>query len=122
MPNTTIEAGKIRRRIQIVEPTLTRDSAGGTAIDEGTPFLTAWASVEALTGRELYAAQQKVSEVTHRIVIRYRDGIKANQNVWFHDREFQIQAVENPDEGRKLLILLCIERGDSAREEGGDAS
>jgi SPP1 family predicted phage head-tail adaptor len=121
MPNTMLQAGKLRHRIQIVEPTLARDSSGGWDVNAATPVVNAWASVEALAGRELYAAQQKVSQVTHKVTIRYRDGIKSKQNVWFHDRMFEIQAVENPDERTKMLVLLCLERADSSQQEGGDA-
>lgn len=104
-----------------MKPSLAQDTAGGWQIDKNNLFATVWAKVEALTGRELEAAQQKVSEVTHRITIRWLAGVKSNMNVWFDNRQFQIQDVENPDERHKLLMLLCIERDDSAQEQGGSA-
>ena len=76
------------------------------------------AKIETLSGRELYAAQQKVSQVTHRITIRWQQGILAKMNVgWFDERDrfFQIEAVENPDGVHHRLDLLCIERDDSQR-------
>lgn len=119
--NTRIRAGELRHRIQLVKPTLVQDASGGIEEDQASVTATVWASVEALTGRELYAAQQKVSEVTHKITIRYMSGITAKLNVRFDNREFQIEAVQNPDERRKMLLLLCIERDSSAREQGGSA-
>lgn len=119
---TRIDAGKLRHPIKIMDLTNKQDKFGDTAIDVGTPFATVWASVESLTGRELFAAQQRISEVTHKITMRWLDGVKANQMIYFDDRQFQIQAVQNPDERHKMLILLCIERDDSAREEGGSAA
>ena len=122
MPSATrIEAGKLRHRIQLVQPTLVQDASGGIEEDQASIFATVWASIEALAGRELYAAQQKVSDVTHKITIRYMTGITAKLNVRFGNREFQIQAVENPDERTKVLNLLCLERDSSAREQGGSA-
>jgi SPP1 family predicted phage head-tail adaptor len=117
--NSRIYAGQLRQQIKIVDLTNSQDSFGGVAIDSATPFATVWAKVDPLSGRELYAAQQKVSEVTHRITIRWMPGITAKQNVWFGDRQFQIQAVENPEELNKILYLLCVERDRSAREQGG---
>jgi SPP1 family predicted phage head-tail adaptor len=114
-----ISAGDLRQQIKIVDLTNVQDSFGGVAIDSATPFATVWAAVEPLSGRELYTAQQKVSEVTHRITIRWMEGVKARQNVWFNDRQFQIEAVENPEERNIVLYLLCIELDDSAREQGG---
>jgi SPP1 family predicted phage head-tail adaptor len=117
----TIRAGKLRHRISIVTQTLVQDSFGGTSILDTELFVSARASIEALTGKELITAQQKVSEVTHRVTIRFRRGILAKMNVQYVDakdnnrlRMFQIEAIENPNEESKMLSLLCIERDDSA--------
>lgn len=123
MPPPMIQAGKLRHRIVISQPTATQDTFGGTQIGQDTVIATVWGSVEALGGRELYAAQQKVSDVTHRITIRWMSGIRALMVCRFEteptgdpllNRFFQIQAVENPDERRHILTLLCIERDNSA--------
>jgi SPP1 family predicted phage head-tail adaptor len=121
MPPPSVRAGDLRHPIQIVKPTLAQDSAGGWEIDQAGVFANVWAAIEPLTGRELFAAQQKVSEVTHKITIRYTPGVLASMNVWFEDREFQIQAVENPEERNIVLVLLAIERDNSAREQAGQA-
>lgn len=120
--NTRLQAGKLRQRIQVVDPSSVFDDAGGQ-LPAWTPFGPPdWAAVEALTGRELYSAQQVVAEVSHKITMRYRIGISSKQAVQFNDRFFQIQAVLNPDEQTKLLYLLCLERNDSARDAGGTAA
>ena len=115
-----INGTNFRWPVKIVKPNLTRDSFGGTRSDDATVFAEVWAAVEALSattfGKELYSAQQKVSQVTHRVTIRYIDGVKSSMNVWHRDRQFQIEAVVDPDEQQKVLFLLCIERNDSAIE------
>jgi SPP1 family predicted phage head-tail adaptor len=120
MPSTVLQAGKLRHIISILRQNLTQDSFGGTVIGDDTVlFASVPAVIETLTGRELYSAQQKVSEVTHRITIRWQPGIRANMNVqWFDeiDRFFQIQDVQNPDGVHVLLHLMCIERNDSSRQ------
>jgi SPP1 family predicted phage head-tail adaptor len=120
MPESTrLAAGKLRHRITILRPNLKQDTFGGWKNDDGSVFAASVpAAIETLTGRELYTAQQKVSEVTHRITIRWQKGIQAKMKiVWFDevDRFFDIQAPENPDGRHKLLHLLCIERNDSVR-------
>lgn len=116
-----IQAGELRHLIKIVDLTYRQDAAGGVSADDGTPFATVWAKVESLIGRELYAAQQKVSEVTHKITIRWIDGVTAQQVVWFDDRQFDIEATDDPDGRRIKLFLLCVERDNSARQSGGNA-
>lgn len=117
--DTRIRAGELRHRINILRPNSTQDTFGGTQIGDDSIFSAdVPAKIETLTGRELLQAQQKVSEVTHRITIRWQPGIVALMNVgWFDERDrfFQIQDIFNPDGQHKKLELLCIERDDSAR-------
>lgn len=109
--------------ITIAQANTTEDRFGGSdpSLAGSTQVATVRAKIEALTLRELYAAQQKISEVTHRVTIRWMDGIAAGMLVWFHGRQFQIQNVNNVDERNVRLELLCLERDDSAREEGASA-
>lgn len=122
MPTSTaLAAGELRHKITIAQADTTEDKFGGSDPGEAgaTPLWTVWASIEALTLRELYGAQQKVSEVTHRVTIRYIRGVTSGMLIWFRGRQFQIQAIDNPRELNKLLVLLCLERDDSQREEAG---
>lgn len=120
MPSARIAAGKLRWQIQIMQPTNEQSSSGDVDPAATSLFATTWASVESLMGRELYAAQQRVSEVTHKITIRYQPGVLANMSVLFSDpgdgrpRVFQIMAVQNPDETTHMLSLLCVERDNAA--------
>lgn len=116
MPRAILQAGALRHRVEIVDPTLAQDTFGGTRLSQFTPFAVVWASVESLTGRELEAAQQVVAQVTHRITMRWMRGIRAAQNVTFDGRFFQIMDVQNPDERRHVLILLCMERERAATD------
>jgi SPP1 family predicted phage head-tail adaptor len=115
-----INGTNFRWRIKIAKLNLTQDSAGGVRNDDATVFAEVWAAVEAISatafGKKVYAGQQEVAEVTHRVTIRYIDGVKASMVVWFRDRQFEIEAVVDPDEQQKVLFLLCNERNDSANE------
>ena len=119
MPREEIRAGDLRHVITILRPNVTQDAAGGWQIGDDSVFAdNVPAKISTLTGRELEAAKQKVSEVTHKITIRWQPGILAKMNIgWFDERKkfFQIQAVENPDGRQYKLELLCIERDDSTR-------
>jgi head-tail adaptor len=48
-----------------------QDSAGGINLSQIVVFANVWASVEALSGMETFAAQTQVSASSHQIVIRY---------------------------------------------------
>jgi head-tail adaptor len=159
---------------------------GGTNLSADVLYANVWASVEALSGTDKFAAHEFVSEVSHQVVIRYiraapswlastqylagalvvdtngylqqaqsggglsgattpswsqllggltedgdpstgitwknlgpaptRSGITAQMQVWLNGRQFQIQAVQNPDERNKMLLLQCIEINDSQQQ------
>jgi SPP1 family predicted phage head-tail adaptor len=112
----TLFAGRLRHKIDIVKPTEAQDSTGGTDVSSNTIFATVRASVEAVSGTETFAAQELLSRVSHQVVIRYLAGVNSAQQVHFQGRQFQIEAVLNPDGRSKLLILLCVEINDSAQQ------
>ena len=115
---TVIRAGELRHVVQIVSLPSQQDSFGGPIQSDAAVFASVRGSVRALSGRELYSAQQMVSEVTHKVTVRWLPGVKAKMDVAFSagspavTRYFQILYVLNPDELNKLLVLLCIERDD----------
>jgi SPP1 family predicted phage head-tail adaptor len=117
-----ISAGELRHRILIVKPSLNQGTDGSWQIDDSNTVATAWASVKPLSGRDLYTAQQKVSEVTHMVRMRFRHGITANMNVNFNGRFFEIQDVVDVDYRHKVLEMLCVVRDDSARQTAGTAT
>ena len=66
-----------------------------------------WASVEPLSGRELFAAQEFHNEVTTRIRIRYRDGVTAKMRVVFESVNYNILVIIDPELRHRELQLLC---------------
>lgn len=118
MATATKMAGELRHKVRIIEIGLSQ-TAGGATETANNLVVDCQAAIEALQGRELYAAQQRIAEVTHRITIRYRTGVKAKHRVWYGGREFQVEAVFDPLETRRFLVLLSIERNDSSRDGQG---
>lgn len=76
------------------------------------------AEVAPLSGRELISANAVQSKVTHRIRIRYRDGITAKMRAVERETAYNIEAVI-PDQrsGLRYLTLLAS----TGTNEGGTA-
>jgi SPP1 family predicted phage head-tail adaptor len=106
-----IAAGKLRHRITLQELSAASPDVTGSGMpDESwTDLATVNASVEPLSGRELFAAQEHHSEVTTRITIRYRAGINAKQRVSFRGKTYNIRYVLDPEERHRELQLLSAE-------------
>lgn len=74
-----------------------------------TDWATVWAAVEPLRGREFMEAKQVQAEVTHRMRMRYRDGISPEKRVSFDGRTFDILAVIHVAEREREVQLMCRE-------------
>lgn len=70
-----------------------------------------WASIEPLSGREFFAAQQVQADVTHRVRIWYLAGVKSDMRVVTSDsRALQLVGPPiDPDELHVELVLMCRE-------------
>lgn len=105
---SSMEIGNLRHRITLQKMQVTRDSFGAE-VQEWVDTATLWAKLEPLSGKEFFAAQQIMAEVSLRITIRYLKGVEPKQRLRFLDRHLEILSVVNPNEGKKELQLMCRE-------------
>jgi len=104
-----MRAGTLRHRITLQSKVAgsPQQNAAGEPATTWTNTLVVWASIDPVTGKEPFIAQEHLSMVSHKIRIRYRDGITAAMRVSFDSRYFDIKAVLNWGERNKELLLLC---------------
>lgn len=101
-------AGAMRHRVQIQAKTVTQDDHGGP-VQTWKTVATVWASLEATSTREFFAAQQVQSEVTQRIRIRFRSDLSPDMRVLYKDRVFEIVGIL-PNNRQTQCVLMCKER------------
>lgn len=109
-----MKAGKLRHRIEVQHDTSTTVDAAGHITPSNQPFGKRWASIEHLSGRELWNAQQVQPDVTHRVRIRYLDGLNERMRLRFKergktDRYLNILTINNVQERDIEQELLCME-------------
>jgi SPP1 family predicted phage head-tail adaptor len=103
-----MRAGLLRKRISIQTNSAVQNGFGEPTTS-WSETAKAWAQVDNLQGQELFAAQQLIPEVTTKITIRYRTGMRADMRIVMGARKFNINAVMNVDERNRTLELLCQE-------------
>ena len=86
-----MRSGRLRHRMWLKEPTHTSDGMGANTTTWGTVEVF-WGSVEPLRGREWIASGLENSEVSGKIVRRYKSGITPDMIVAFGSRTFQIKT------------------------------
>lgn len=105
-------AGRLRHKVTIERLVAGSPQQFGTGEpdDAWTAYLSdIWATVEPLSGRELFAAQEHLAEVSTRVRLRYRDGITAQMRVVFEGRYYNVGAVIDRELRHRELELLCTE-------------
>lgn len=104
-------AGAMRHRVELQAKTTSHDDHGGP-VQTWKTVATVWASLEATSTREFFAAQQVQSEVTQRIRIRFRADIDATMRVVHKDRVFDIVGIL-PNNRQTQCVLMCKERSNA---------
>lgn len=103
-----IRAGRMSHRVEVQKSNETRTDRGG--LEKGWETVVfRWASIEPLSGRELWLAQQVQSQVSHRIRMRYLQGVKSLDRLKHGGRIFNIASVINVDEANRELELMTVE-------------
>jgi SPP1 family predicted phage head-tail adaptor len=109
-----MEAGRLRHRVTIQEKVDSRDSYGGER-ETWVDIAEVWAEVEPLVGREYLESRQESAEITTRVRVRYRAGIRPEMRVKYVDEAdvahyYDIFSAQNVGTRRKELVLVCREQ------------
>jgi SPP1 family predicted phage head-tail adaptor len=104
-----INPGRLRHSIEFQEPNETQDNSG-FPVPAWPLFAASRASVEPLTGNELFQARQLHAEVTHKVIARYVAGIVPTHRIVFGSRAFDILSIRNIEERNLLLEIMAKER------------
>ena len=101
-----MRAGRLRHRGVIEEKAVSRDAYGAEAVT-WTEVATGWMGVERVGGREWFQAQGMQAEVTARLRMRYRAGVRPEMRVRVNGHTYDIVTVIDVQErGRELEVMV----------------
>jgi len=104
-----MRAGELRHVIDIQDSVNSADGQGGWTQVWSNVYSNVRAAVWPLRATERLESMKLELSTTHKIRIRYREGIKADMRVKFGTRYFNIQSIIVPDERRIMCEMLCEE-------------
>ena len=106
-----MEAGKLRHRVTIQQPTLTQDTTTGAATITWTDLhANVPASVEPLSVKEYLQSRTEQSETSVRVVIRYRDGLTPDMRILHRGKIYNPQGfLADKVSGLEYLTIPCSE-------------
>lgn len=88
-----MRAGKLRHRVTLQKLIQAQNPVTGELTKQWVDLDSVWASIEYLSGREFIAAQAVQSEVTARILIRYRSDVEPKMRIKYRDKLYNIHGV-----------------------------
>ena len=102
-----ISAGKLNRKIDIINPVEVKSSLSGELITTWSTYIkNRWAMVIPLSGRELFTASQYKAEVDTTFIIRYSSGVKPDMRVVYNESSYYISNIIDPNDDHKELQIL----------------
>ncbi len=122
MPRPWSKAGKLRHLVQLQRNIGTSQTASGQPVPAWQTYATTWASIEPVTGREIWLqAVVADASVTHVICLRWCPGrlVSPEHQVVFQRRVFGISFARNIEERGRELELLCVEHVQHASDNLG---
>lgn len=110
MSRYRINPGEFRHRI-IIQKMNKIENDYGELLDTWVDFLEVRAAIYPLSGKDFFAAETTNNEITHKINIRYVQGITSTMRIKLGERYFEITSPPiNFQEKNILLQIMCKER------------
>jgi SPP1 family predicted phage head-tail adaptor len=103
-----IRSGELKNRVELQAQVRTPDGMGGFS-NSWLTICTLWAAIWPVRATEVVEGARPVATVTHRIRIRYRNGISPKLRVKFGSKYFSVESVINPNTDYKALDLMARE-------------
>jgi len=106
-----LKAGELTQRISFQRDESTTMDDYGQVTRSWNTYYTTWASVRPLSGREQEQGMARQASISHRVRVRFKDGILHGDRISMGSRTLEIVSIRNIDEGSWELEIDAIERG-----------
>lgn len=104
-----MRAGNLRAKAIIQSIGDTVNDFGEIEKGDYQTFKTVWCSITPISGKESFLSNADFAKVSHKIKIRYIDGINASQRLTWRGRIFNFIYPRNIGEMNKEIEILAEE-------------
>lgn len=102
-----LKSGDLDQRVTLQSRSVVKDAMGQDAIT-WVPEATVWAQVQAVRGREFFAAAQVQQEQTLKVRIRWRTGVSPTWRLVWQGRNHDITGII-PVGRNDMLEIMCLQ-------------
>lgn len=104
-----MRAGNLRNKAEIQLLGNVQDEYGSILEGQYIKFKDVWCSIIPVSGKENFLSNTDFAKVTHKIKIRYLDGLNASMRLVWKNRIFNFTSVRNISERDKEIEILAEE-------------
>ena len=104
-----MRAGKLNKRVEIQTNTSVPNEMGEHVPGWNTTH-TRWASINTIGGQERFSNNKESAEVSHRIKLRYVEGLIPSMRIKYGSRIFDIQHIQDHEERNRDMTVMVLEQ------------
>ena len=105
-----LDPGSLRSELALESCATVADGLGGHA-EVWSEVATVFARIEPVSAQSVFGAGQTLESVTHRVTMRWRDGVATGMRFTKQGRILAIVTVHDPDERGRYLVCRTRETG-----------
>lgn len=100
-------AQELNRKITFRKVTITQDPNTGEMIETWADFVSVFAKIEPLVGREYLAAAAIQAEDTTKFTMRYRGDVDQTMKIRWDGKDWNIQSIQNIRAGNRESLIYA---------------
>ena len=100
-------AQELNRKITFQSFTITQDPITGEITETWTDFVSVFAKVEPLVGREYFAAAAVQAEDSVKFTMRYRGDLTTAMRIVFDGKQFDISSIQNIRSANRETLIYA---------------
>ena len=114
-----INAGRLKKHIEIWRYIDTVNEAGSD-VNQLTKIKTVYGEIRPVRGTEYTEYYKELHNLSVKITIRYYADLRATDVLKYHDTQYLIQSIINPEEANYILEVMCTEKNEKRKMEVDD--
>ena len=100
-------AQELNRKITFRRVTITQNPVTGEMVETWADFVSVFAKIEPLVGREYLAAAAIQAEDTTKFTMRYRGDVDQTMKIRWDGKDWNIQSIQNIRAGNRETLIYA---------------
>lgn len=114
-----INPGRLKKHIEIWRYQSSINAAGSD-VNRLVKIKTVYGEIRPVRGSEYTEYYKELHELSVKITMRYWPDLKTSDVLKYHDDQYLIKSIINPEEQNYILEAMCVKKDDKRKAEYGE--